>query len=120
MGGRQAKLSREVVMDEIERPASSPFRSGCIAVVTVALLSCCLGPPMICRLSYGRWGDYGDFSRVKPGMTPEQVIDLVGPPHERIDRGGYESWTYREGFIGLPTHGVTFTAEGVVNDWYVH
>lgn len=110
-------------MEAVEQSGGSPFSPvarGCAIVSMALVLSCCLIPPIVNRLLYGRWGTSRDFSHVKPGMTPEQMIDLVGPPHERIDRSDYKSWTYREGFLGLPTYGITFTEDGVVKDWYVH
>jgi hypothetical protein len=50
-----------------------------IALVTTALLvlSCCGLPPVLTRLTYGRWGFNGDIKRVHPGMTEAEVLQLL-------------------------------------------
>jgi outer membrane protein assembly factor BamE (lipoprotein component of BamABCDE complex) len=97
---------------------SSPALLGCAVAATILLLVCCVTPPILTRLTYGRWGESGDISQVKPGMTPEEVIELLGPPHDRDRWDNCERWIYREGYLGLPTHGISFQ-DGVVLDWYV-
>src|SRR5262249_55290485 len=66
-----------------------------ILVSGIVPLSCCLGPPHVVRLCYGHYplGSYPS-DKVKEGMTTDEVLAALGPPHERDKNADGERWYY--------------------------
>lgn len=91
----------------------------CLALIVVVLcLGCCGLPQILFRVAYGRGPLATDIRQVQPGMTPEEVNALLGPPHKKHDDG--EVWIYFEDSFAWSYLGVQFTREGVVKNWWSH
>jgi hypothetical protein len=56
---------------------------------------CFVAPPHLVRLFYGNYplGHYPS-GKVNEGMTMEEVQAILGTPHERVERGGGETFYY--------------------------
>lgn len=71
---------------------------------------------------------YGDFPigqptkyRIVVGMTREEVLAVLGPPHERYSgTGAEETWCYRCYALNVSTYAIYFDGHGRVSDddWY--
>jgi outer membrane protein assembly factor BamE (lipoprotein component of BamABCDE complex) len=94
---------------------------GCFLLpVACLVLAACLLPRVAFRVSYGRGPLDADPAKVRPGMTPEEVVEVLGPPHNTHDFGDGVAWTYFEDSLAWNYIGVKFTKEGVVQHWWVH
>jgi hypothetical protein len=95
-----------------------PF--GCVETAAfLALAALVLGgwlvPSALFRLSYGH-GPVGDAAlrKVQAGMTADEVIAAVGPPHKKHREGERERWIYFKDSFRWGSAEVRFDAEGRV------
>jgi hypothetical protein len=97
-----------------------PF--GCLETVLVLILVSlvlgCLLPPVIFYLSYGRGPlDGAGWRKVKDGMTTDEVMAVIGPPHKKSrneGQGGGEKWIYFKDTFGWNFIELRFNKEGHV------
>jgi hypothetical protein len=70
---------------------------------------CCLGPSQVIRLTYGNYplGTYPN-NKIKEGMTAEEVVAILGTPHERYKLDERESWYYWIDSFGIQWFAVNF------------
>jgi hypothetical protein len=82
-------------------------------------LSCCLGPSQVIRVIYGNYplGSYPN-NKVKEGMTADEVVAMLGTPHERHKQGERESWFYWIDSFSISWFGVDFGPDGRVVHTY--
>jgi hypothetical protein len=96
-------------------------RRGVLLLVVSGLvpLSCCLGPSQVVRLVYGNYplGHYPN-NKVQEGMTAEEVVAVLGPPHERWKKGDGETWCYWIDSFGAYWFAVDFGEDGRVASTY--
>jgi hypothetical protein len=80
---------------------------------------CCLGPSQAIRLVYGNYpiGSY-PTGKIKPGMSPDEVVATLGTPHERFKQGDVERWFYWIDAYGIHWFGVDFGPDGRVGGTY--
>ncbi len=81
-------------------------------------LGCCLGPPHLVRLEYGNYPIGRYPNHIKAGMTAEAVREDLGPPHERYDRNGTETWIYWIDSFSIRWFGVEVGPDGRVLNTY--
>lgn len=76
---------------------------------------CCQGPPHLIRLFYGNSpiGSYPS-NKIKEGMSAEEVVAILGTPHERHDSSEGESWYYWIDSFGITWFAVWFGPDGRV------
>jgi hypothetical protein len=60
-----------------------------VLVSVLAPVACCLGPSHVVRLMYGNYplGSYPN-NKIHEGMTADEVVAILGTPHERHKHGG--------------------------------
>jgi hypothetical protein len=78
-------------------------------------LSCYFGPAQIFKLVYGSYplGEY-PTGKITPGMTTDQVLGILGPPHQRDKRDKGEEWIYDLDSWGIGYFGIDFGPDGRV------
>jgi SmpA / OmlA family len=78
-------------------------------------LLCCFGPREVVRINYGNYplGAYPN-GKIKKGMSQEDVIEVLGTPHERINKADGETWCYWLDSFGMGLFWVYFDANGRV------
>jgi hypothetical protein len=78
-------------------------------------LCCCLGPDHLVRIVYGNYplGRYPN-GVIEKGMTPDEVLSKLGPPHSRNRNGDGESWYYMLDAYDMFYFGVIFGPDGRV------
>jgi outer membrane protein assembly factor BamE (lipoprotein component of BamABCDE complex) len=93
---------------------------GCIVLPLAFLfLSCCLLPQVTFRLYYGRGPLQDNIFLARRGMTPEEVIEAIGPPHKTAE-GDKDTWIYFEDSLGWHYCCVQFGEDGLVHHAWVH
>jgi outer membrane protein assembly factor BamE (lipoprotein component of BamABCDE complex) len=77
--------------------------------------SCWVVPSLVFRLTHGT-GPIGDlpYRTVREGMTPEQVIAILGPPHDRHSGDDGEHWYYSKDSFGIDWFKVEFDPQARV------
>ena len=100
------------------RGQSSKSRAfGVLLVVVSALIpfACCLGPPHVVRVVYGNYplGSYPS-GKIKEGMSADEVVAILGTPHERYKEGDGEHWYYWLDSFDMNYFGVQFGPDGRV------
>jgi hypothetical protein len=93
-------------------------RAGLLLVVASGLVPflCCFGPPQVIRLVYGNYpiGSYPS-NKINEGISEDEVLEILGRPHERIKRGDDgERWYYWIDSFGISWVCVRFGPEGRV------
>jgi hypothetical protein len=80
-------------------------------------LSCCLGLPLVVRLVYGNYplGRYPN-GKITEGMTADEVVAVLGMPHQRLQLDDAERWYYWIDSFGMSYFGVTIGPDGRVKD----
>jgi len=78
-------------------------------------LFCCLGPPYITRVLKGNYPikRYPD-NKITRGMTRDEVVTILGSPHERYKQGDEDHWYYWIDSFGISWFGVNFGPDGQV------
>jgi len=100
------------------RKARRPW--GCLETAAfLGLAALVLGafvvPPALFRLSYGRGPvDDAALRKVQAGMTADEVIAALGPPHKKHREGDRERWVYYKDSFTWGSAEVRFDAEGHV------
>jgi ABC-type dipeptide/oligopeptide/nickel transport system permease component len=94
------------------------FKRGGMILLLASLsvpLFCCLGPPCLIRVAYGNFpiGSF-PYNKIKEGMAPEEVIAVLGPPHERVMTGNGENWYYWRDSFDINWVCVEFGTDGRV------
>jgi hypothetical protein len=76
---------------------------------------CCFGPDLIVRWQTGRYPLQGYPNGViEKGMTRDEVLSKIGPPHSRHQTGDRESWYYMLDPYDMYYFGVIFGPDGRV------
>jgi hypothetical protein len=76
---------------------------------------CCFGPDQIVRWKTGRYPLTGyPNGAIEKGMTQDEVLSKIGPPHTRQRVGDHESWYYMLDPYDMYYFGVIFSADGKV------
>ncbi len=78
---------------------------------------CYVAPPHLFRLAYGSYPleRRPDRNRIEEGMSGNEVVAILGPPHERQSlKNGEENWYYQLDSFGIDSFCVTFGADGHV------
>jgi hypothetical protein len=84
-----------------------------ILLVSVSLpCCCCFGPDQITRVTTGRYPLSGPHDPIKIGMTRDEVLSNLGPPHFRNRRNGLEEWRYIADPFGVNFLDIEFDADG--------
>jgi hypothetical protein len=108
-------------MRRVNSDSSQKRRTGVILLLASCLLpvACCLGPPQVFRLNYGSYplGSYPD-GKIQKGMTAEEVIAVLGEPHDRFKGDDDERWYYWLDSFGMGWFGVHFGPDGRVQSTY--
>ena len=100
--------------------AGKPGRSIVLFLVCgLAPLSCCLGPSLLVRVCYGNFpiGAY-PTGKVMKGMTADEVVAVLGTPHERSQREAGELWYYWIDAFSIQWFGVGFDRNGRVTSTF--
>ena len=84
-------------------------------VLTVLLLCMCLLPQGVFLASYGRLPLYVSTSFLNEGMTKEEVLERLGPPHSKHDSPNGETWYYWNDCLTVTGTGIKFTPEGKIS-----
>jgi outer membrane protein assembly factor BamE (lipoprotein component of BamABCDE complex) len=76
---------------------------------------CCLGPRQAFRIAYGNYpiGSYRN-GKIKEGMTADEVLAILGTPHERSVQADGENWIYWIDSFTLDWYSVSFGPDGRV------
>jgi hypothetical protein len=95
------------------------FGAFVLVMCGLVLLSCCFGPSEVVRLTYGNYplGRYPN-NKIKKGMTPDEVIGVLGQPHWREKSGNQDRWHYMLDAFDIGWFGVSFGADGRVESTY--
>jgi len=81
--------------------------------------SCWLGPSQLFRLVHGTYPVGGDArDKIHVGMTREEVISVLGAPHQTSQQEKREDWYYWCDACDLFWIGVEFRADGRVHGTY--
>jgi hypothetical protein len=93
----------------------------------ILLLLACLATPLLCffgprevvRLTHGNY-PLGAFpnGKITKGMSREEVLEIVGTPHERENQADKETWYYWLDSFGISLFWVYFDADGRVTGAY--
>jgi hypothetical protein len=101
----------------LQRGSPRQKKCGVVLLLVSALLplSCCLGPSQVTRLVYGNYplGSYPD-NEIREGMTGEEVVAVLGTPHERHEQDEGECWYYWIDSFGISWFAVRFGRDGRV------
>jgi hypothetical protein len=82
-----------------------------------APLFCCLAPPCIVRIGYGNYPIYRrPDGKIKEGMSADEVVAVLGTPHERVKEKDGESWYYWIDSLGIDWFRVSFGPDGRVTE----
>jgi len=101
----------------IHRGSSQIRRRGIsLLLVSAAVpLSCCFGPSLLFRLSYGSFPVSGNlYAQVKEGMSADEVRAALGNPHKRYEEEVGERWYYYEDSFRIFWFCVDFGPDGRV------
>lgn len=60
-----------------------------------------------------KWEQKESWKQIRPGMTQEQVRDILGGPTASTSDAAFTQWTYGEG----PKSGKVSFAGGMLRDW---
>jgi hypothetical protein len=86
-------------------------KSGTLLVVVSLLIPflCCFGPSQAIRIIYGNYplGSYPN-NKIQEGMSQDEVVAILGTPHERHGRADGEGWYYWIDSLGILYFGVQF------------
>jgi hypothetical protein len=88
-----------------------PFVSAVAALVVV--------PQVGFRVAYGRGPLEANPASVVEGMSPDEVIAILGPPHKREYEAGQAIWTYFQDSYTLDAIQVKFKKTGEVRHWWI-
>lgn len=74
---------------------------------------CYVAPPHLFRLTYGSYPleRRPSYNKIEEGMSGDEVVAILGPPHERQRINGQENWYYRLDSFGIDSYCVTFGAD---------
>jgi hypothetical protein len=91
-------------------------KQGMLLIVVSALipLLCCLGPPQLVRIGYGNYPIGRYPSNIREGMSANEVLGILGTPHERVREGDSERWYYWIDWVGISWAAVEFGPDGRV------
>jgi hypothetical protein len=65
-------------------------------------LSCCLGPSQVVRVFYGNYPiGHSPDDTIKEGMTADEVLGILGPPHERVEQDNEQRWYYWKDSVSI-------------------
>jgi outer membrane protein assembly factor BamE (lipoprotein component of BamABCDE complex) len=80
-----------------------------------------MGPSQVVRAIYGNYPlGYHPGGKIKEGMSVDQVVAILGTPHERHTQGDEEHWYYYIDSFGMTLFGVDFDSQGRVVRTYSH
>lgn len=77
-------------------------------------LSCCVLPPVWFRTQFGSFPTGNISSKVHKGMTKEEVLTVLGPPHRQYPDDEPQGWYYYNDSYGLSAESVWFGPDGRV------
>ncbi|MCE9560601.1 MAG: outer membrane protein assembly factor BamE [Planctomycetes bacterium] len=106
------KSSRQFVGKD--KPAAKQARVALLVVSGLIPLSCCVLPPVAIRILYGNFPVGGVFHKVHEGMTKDEVLATLGPPHSRYEDVDRPRWYYWSDSYGLNYESVWFGPDGSV------
>jgi len=96
----------------------SSWKLGWLLVLVSCFLPifCYVAPPHLVRLAYGSYPlkSRPDNNKIEEGMSGDEVVAILGPPHERQSINGHENWYYWLDSFGMDSFCVTFGADGRV------
>jgi hypothetical protein len=103
---------------KLHRSESPTIRKVGLLLVLVSVLvpfGCCFGPPHVVRIIYGNYPlkSYPN-GKIKEGMTPDEVVAILGNPHERHKQSDGEHWYYWLDSFDISYFGVYFGPDGRV------
>jgi hypothetical protein len=77
--------------------------------------TCWFGPSQVFRIEYGNYplGRYPN-GKIHNGMTRDDVLAILGTPHETHNRGDEETWMYYLDSFGMGWFAVYFDINGHV------
>jgi hypothetical protein len=80
---------------------------------------CYVAPPYLFRLEYGNYplGSYPN-NKIEEGMSQDEVVAILGPPHRRYEQNGNECWQYYIDSFDIRWFGVDFGPDGRVTHTY--
>ena len=79
-------------------------------------LACWLGPSQAVRISYGNYPIANSYKgKIHKGMTAEEVVKILGTPHEKYPRDRGESWYYYLDSFGIGWFCVQVGPDGKVS-----
>ena len=90
-----------------------------VLVSCILPIFCYVAPPYIVRLEYGNYplGSYPD-NKIEEGMSQNEVVAILGPPHERYTVSGEVRWLYYIDSFDIRWFGVAFGPDGRVEHTY--
>jgi hypothetical protein len=100
---------------------------GCAVGVLLLMLTACLLPPFLVRISCGRWPLWHKPPReTLVGLTRAEVRSRLGNPHRRYTETDFrsaspaetETWVYDTGWTGLNGIYVHFDVDGKADRVY--
>jgi SmpA / OmlA family len=82
-------------------------------------LLCYFGPRQVVRLTHGNYPLDGFRNRkITQGMSRDEVLEVLGTPHERGNQADEEKWYYWLDSFGIGLFWVYFDADGRVTGAY--
>ncbi|WP_439623229.1 outer membrane protein assembly factor BamE [Gemmata sp.] len=100
---------------ELDSPGRKKTRIAVLVLSGLVPLTCCLAPPLCVRVTRGNFPT--SASQIRPGMTKEQVLEQLGPPHSRVDDDDLQPrWYYWNDSYGLFYDSVWFGPDGRVSN----
>jgi outer membrane protein assembly factor BamE (lipoprotein component of BamABCDE complex) len=82
------------------------------------LLGMCLLPQVVFFADHGRLPLYTNTSFLEVGMTQQEVLARLGPPHLRSDDPDGETWYYWNDCLTITGQAIKFNLEGkITNTW---
>jgi hypothetical protein len=101
-----------------------PGLLGILLLVTLPLWCCGVASLLACSyfyIQYGRGPGSDRLTEVQPGMTPDEVVSILGHPHKRsTEPDGTGIWIYHDDCLCYGYSGVRFDAAGRVTNAWVH
>ena len=86
-----------------------------ILVSGLVPFGCCFGPSHVVRFIYGNYPlKHYPTGKIKEGMSPDEVLAILGTPHQRYKRSDGESWYYWLDSFDINWFGVQFGPDGRV------
>ncbi|VTU01201.1 ---NA--- : : SmpA_OmlA [Gemmataceae bacterium] len=100
---------------EKDSPATKTTRVVVMLLSGLIPLSCCVAPPVYIRITRGNYPVGGVIYKIREGMTKEQVLERLGPPHRRVDDDDVQPiWYYWNDSYALGYETVWFGPDGRV------